>query len=49
MDATRDSAPDAWRRHLGLLLDGLRADAAHPLPVPPLTRTQLMKATPGPG
>lgn len=46
MDATRDSAPEAWRRHLGLVLDGLRAGAAHPLPVPPLTRTQLINSTP---
>ena len=30
-------APDAWRRHLGLLLDGFRADRVHPLPRPPLT------------
>ena len=37
-------APDYWRRYLGLLLDGLRADAATPLPVPPLTRTQLARA-----
>src|SRR5262245_50853398 len=34
-------APDLWRRYLGLVLDGLRADAATPLPTPPLTRTQL--------
>jgi AcrR family transcriptional regulator len=46
MDATRDAAPDAWRRHLALYLDGLRPAAAHPLPVPPLTRSQLRNATP---
>ncbi|MCZ2527757.1 TetR/AcrR family transcriptional regulator [Streptomyces sp. HB2AG] len=35
-------APDAWRRHLALLLDGLRAGAAGgPLPAPPLTPAQL--------
>lgn len=34
-------APDHWRRYLGLLLDGLRAPAATPLPAPPLTRAQL--------
>lgn len=45
--ATRDAAPDAWRRHLALLLDGLRPEAAHPLPVPPLTRQQLHAAAPG--
>jgi AcrR family transcriptional regulator len=37
-------APDAWRRHLGLLLDGLRADRAHPLPVPPLAPRQVHRA-----
>jgi len=36
IELTADTAPDAWRRHLGLLLDGFRADAAHPLPVAPL-------------
>jgi len=46
MDATRHAAPDAWRRHLAVLLDGLRADAAHPLPVPALTGRQLRKAIP---
>lgn len=45
-DATRDVAPDAWRRHLALLLDGLRPSAAHPLPAPPLTFGQLRHATP---
>lgn len=37
-------APDAWRRHLGLLLDGFRADRAHPLPVPPLSPPQVHRA-----
>jgi AcrR family transcriptional regulator len=46
MDATRDVAPDAWRRHLALALDGLRAGAAHPLPAPPLTASQLRDARP---
>jgi AcrR family transcriptional regulator len=46
-DATRDRAPDAWRRPLALLLDGLRPGAAHPLPVPPLTARQLGGAAPG--
>jgi AcrR family transcriptional regulator len=41
IDRTAAVAPDYWRRFLGLLLDGLRADAATPLPRPPLTRTQL--------
>ena len=38
-------APELWRRYLGLLLDGLRAEAATPLPHPPLTRAQLNRAT----
>jgi len=29
-------APRLWRRHLALLLDGFRAEGAHPLPEPPL-------------
>ena len=45
IDATTSVAPDVWRRHLGLLLDGLRAEAATPLPHPPLTRAQLNRAT----
>ncbi|MEV6781240.1 helix-turn-helix domain-containing protein [Streptomyces sp. NPDC051098] len=34
--ATRDVAPEAWRRHLALMLEGFRSEHAHPLPVPPL-------------
>ena len=41
MDATRDTAPDAWRRHLALHLDGLRPAAARPLPAPPLTARKV--------
>jgi hypothetical protein len=37
-------APDAWRRHLGFLLDGFRVDRAHPLPQPPLSPRQLHRA-----
>lgn len=39
-------APDAWRRLLGLVLDGLRADAATPLPAPALTTAQLDRIAP---
>ncbi|HSZ40702.1 MAG TPA: helix-turn-helix domain-containing protein [Trebonia sp.] len=46
MDATRDSAPDAWRRHLALQLDGLRRAAAHPLPGPPLAMSELRNTAP---
>jgi AcrR family transcriptional regulator len=35
IEATAATGPELWRRHLGLLLDGFRAAAAHPLPVPP--------------
>ncbi|TKK91689.1 helix-turn-helix transcriptional regulator [Herbidospora galbida] len=34
--ATRQTSPAAWRRHLALMLDGLRAAGARPLPGPPL-------------
>lgn len=33
--ATRDAAPDSWRRFVALVLDGFRADGARPLPPPP--------------
>jgi AcrR family transcriptional regulator len=39
-----ETAPDAWRRCLAFFLDGLRAGAAHPIEVPPLTQGQLDKA-----
>jgi AcrR family transcriptional regulator len=41
IEMTATVAPDHWRRYLGLVLDGLRAPAATPLPVPALTRAQL--------
>ncbi|MCM6776499.1 TetR/AcrR family transcriptional regulator [Nocardia sp. CDC159] len=40
----RAQAPHVWRRHLAILLDGLRAEAAHPLPEPPLDRQLLRTA-----
>ena len=30
----RDPAPDAWRRFLGIIFDGLRPEGASPLPTP---------------
>jgi AcrR family transcriptional regulator len=45
IEATEAVAPGYWRRYLGLLLDGLRAGAAMPLPFPPLTQAQLERAT----
>jgi AcrR family transcriptional regulator len=44
LDATAEVAPNAWRRHLGFLLDGFRAEAAHELPEPPLTPAQVYRA-----
>jgi len=41
LEATHDVAPDAWRRYLGLLLDGLRTDGATPLPRSPLSGPEL--------
>jgi AcrR family transcriptional regulator len=38
-------APEAWRRHLAFFLDGLRAQAAHHISVPPLTPAQLARAS----
>jgi hypothetical protein len=32
-----------WERHLALVLDGLRAEGAHPLPGPPPTRAKLAR------
>lgn len=47
IEATAGVAPELWRRYLGFLLDGLRADAATPLPHPPLTRAQLRRVNEG--
>jgi AcrR family transcriptional regulator len=44
IEATASTSPDAWRRHLAFLLDGLRAAAAHPLPGPPLSQDQVADA-----
>ncbi|MER6945675.1 helix-turn-helix domain-containing protein [Nonomuraea sp. NPDC000554] len=39
-----DVVPGLWRRYLGLIFDGLRPEAAHPLPVPAPTNAQLTAA-----
>jgi AcrR family transcriptional regulator len=40
--ASVEAAPDAWRRAVAFLLDGLRAEAVRkPLPVGPLTQQQV--------
>ncbi|TYB38789.1 TetR/AcrR family transcriptional regulator [Actinomadura chibensis] len=43
-----DVAPDAWRRCLAFYLDGLRATAAHPIDVRPLTEEQIDRRHDGP-
>lgn len=44
IDATSAAAPNAWRRHLYLMLDAYRAERAHSLPEPPMTEKQLYDA-----
>lgn len=39
--AAKNTAPDAWRRGVAFLLDGLRTEAAHPLPTGPLSSQQM--------
>ncbi|MEU4117227.1 helix-turn-helix domain-containing protein [Kitasatospora sp. NPDC028055] len=41
LPAATELRPDLWRRFLALLLDGFRARAAHPLPVPPIGEEHL--------
>ncbi|ONI91942.1 TetR family transcriptional regulator [Saccharothrix sp. ALI-22-I] len=41
--ATRDAAPDAWRRLVGYLIQSFAAEAAQPLVDPP-TRAQMYRA-----
>jgi AcrR family transcriptional regulator len=43
-ESTADVAPQAWRRHLQILLDGMRADAATPQTVRPLAPRQIERA-----
>lgn len=50
-EGIRDVQPEAWRRHLGVVLDGLRPDTAHRLPGTPPDPEQVRAAMvyPGPG
>jgi AcrR family transcriptional regulator len=41
LEATSEVAPEAWRRHLGFVIDGLSPRAASPAPVPPLSEQEL--------
>ena len=47
LEAGRGVAPDLWRRYLGLLVDGLRARGATPLPRGPLTQVQMNRLLDG--
>jgi AcrR family transcriptional regulator len=47
IEATAGVAPELWRRYLALLLDGLRADCATPLPHRALTAPQLARLRAG--
>jgi AcrR family transcriptional regulator len=42
-----DAVPGAWKRYLGIILDGLRPEAARPLPRRPLSRRELEAARAG--
>ena len=44
VDATREVAPAFWQRYLALLVDGLRAGGASPLPRPALTEAEHREA-----
>ena len=44
IDTTADVAPNAWRRQLAFMLDGLRSEAAQRLPVEPMTQDQVSEA-----
>ncbi|HZO96635.1 MAG TPA: helix-turn-helix domain-containing protein [Gaiellaceae bacterium] len=43
LELTAGVSPELWRRHLGFLLDGLRAGAATPLGQGPLTPAELRR------
>jgi len=42
VQAAGRAAPDAWKRLVGLMLDGFRSDAASELPAPPTPRQMMM-------
>jgi len=43
VELTQAADPDVWRRFLALLLDGLRAEGATPLPHPALRPSQISR------
>jgi hypothetical protein len=42
-----DAVPGAWKRYLAIVLDGLRPEAARPLPRRPLSRREFAAAREG--
>lgn len=48
IDTTADVAPQGWRRQLAFMVDGLRSDAAQPIPVEAMTAEQVTAALAGP-
>ena len=44
VDATSEVAPEAWRRHLALVLDAFRVTDAAAIAVPPLTELEVDEA-----
>ncbi|MCW2964011.1 MAG: TetR family transcriptional regulator [Actinomycetia bacterium] len=42
-----EAVPGAWKRYLGIILDGLRPEAARPLPRRPLSRREFAAARDG--
>jgi AcrR family transcriptional regulator len=46
-DLTGRAGRDVWRRYLAIVLDGLRAPAASPLPRPALSQAQFQRALAG--
>jgi AcrR family transcriptional regulator len=44
VETTGGSAPELWHRYLAMMLDGLRPEAARPLPHPPATPAQVDQA-----
>jgi AcrR family transcriptional regulator len=49
MESTRDVDPEAWRRQLAIVLDGLRRDRTRPTALPgrPLTPAEFDRLSPG--
>jgi hypothetical protein len=42
-----EAVPGAWKRYLAIILDGLRPEAARPLPRRPVSRREFERARHG--